>query len=431
MRNGGLDSITALPIDGPSREELELFHDFFSANQASQVYIVPKRLAFDSTYSPLLLQQAYADTATCYSCLAMAATYSAIHGRDIRVPDKQLSAIYEAALRALRMQLIREKTKPRMTTIAAAINLIMAQAVGMCDKEALHTHRAGIGSFVEAWGGLHNLEPQLVALMLWTDYWTTLFTGIPPLFAQQINSMEIELERPPPQECGHAFEEPRMQSMIGAMLLENCRITCRLVELVEDKVNNTSTPSRWHYWAYKRDRLATRNAVVHAELFGSGTRSECIGLALNLVLILTLRMVPWKSPANELCDQLKTALPASGAHESFWKADIDVLLYVLYVLSAAGVHWDHRDWALDLLQRTLEEKYGQVPAKWPGNWVEQEIFNLKRFAWSEVLLGSSFHDICHELRLTKQYDLIAGVNEAGLEDEECGVADDRNSTESS
>jgi hypothetical protein len=55
--NGMLDPFTALPMKGPSREALQLFHDFFT-NQASQVHIMPKRLAFDSTYSPLLLQQA-------------------------------------------------------------------------------------------------------------------------------------------------------------------------------------------------------------------------------------------------------------------------------------------------------------------------------------------------------------------------------------
>jgi hypothetical protein len=413
--NGMLDPFTALPMKGPSREALQLFHDFFT-NQASQVHIMPKRLDFDSTYSPLLLQQAYADSATCHSCLAMASTYAAVHGQDLRAPDEKLSQVYEASLRALRAQLIREKLKPRTTTVMAAVNLIMAQAIGMCDKEALDAHRTGIESFVRAWGGIHNLEPQLVSLIVWTDYWATLFTGVPPLYTQLLSNIEIKLEKPPAQKCGRAFEEPRMQDSIGSMLLENCRITSRLVEIVEDKVNNTSTPARWQYWTYKRDCMATRNAVVHSELFGTGTKAECIGLSMNMVLVLVLRMVPWKSPANELCDQMKIALIASGAVNSFWNLDIDILLYILFIVSAAGVHWDDRSWALNLLKQTLQAKYGSIQANWPTSWEEQEIYNLRRFAWSEILLGTAFQDTCVELNLERHQDLEEGHDCAADED---------------
>ena len=415
--NGRLDPFTALPMEGPSKEALQLFHDFF-ASQASQVHVVPKRLAFDSTYSPLLLKQAYADSATCHSCLAMAATYTAVHGRGLRAPDEKLSAVYELALRALRAQLIREQGKPRPTTVMAAVNLAMAQAVGMSDKEALGAHRTGIESFVRAWGGIHNLEPQLVSLIIWTDYWATLFTGLPPLYMHLLSSVGIELEKPPPRRYGHAFEEPRMRDLTSPMLLENCQITCRLVELVEDKVNKTSTTARWQYWTYKRDCMATRNAVVHSALFRSGTRAECISLTINMILLLTLRMVPWKSPANELCDQMKMALIASGATRSFWKLDIDILLYVLFVLSAAGDHWDDRSWALDMLQQTLEAKYGPMQVDWPTNWEEQEIFNLKRFAWSDILLEPAFQDTCRELNLNRHHDL----------DDSYGLADDEDSS---
>lgn len=421
--NGRLDPFTALPVEGPSTDALQLFQDFFTA-QASQVHVTPKRLAFDSTYTPLLLQQAYADPATCHSCLAMAATYAAIHGQGLRRPDEKLSAIYEAALRALRAQLIKEKAKPRTTTVMAAVNLIMAQAIGMCDKEALGAHRTGIESFVQAWGGIHNLEPQLVSLIIWTDYWATMFTGLPPLYTHLLSSIEIKLENPPAQIYGHAFEEPRMRGMTSPMLLKNCQITCRLLELVEEKINKTSTTARWQYWTYKRDCMATQNAVVHSALFGAGNKAECIGLTMNMILLLALRMVPWKSPANELCDQMKIALIASGAPASFWKLDIDILLFVLFVVSAAGVYWDDRSWALVLLQQTLEAKYGPLQADWPTNWEEQEIFNLRRFAWSEVLLGSAFQDTCRELNLDRHRDLDENLDL----DEDYDLADDEDST---
>ena len=422
--NGRLDPFTALPVDGPSTEALQLFHDFFG-KQASQVYEFPRRLAFDATYQPLLFQQAYTDSATCHSCIAMGATYVAVHGRNLRTPDKELSAFYESALRALRAQLIREKAKPRAATVMAAVNLIMAQAIGMCDKDALSAHRTGIESFVKAWGGIHNLEPQVVGLIIWTDYWATLFTGIPPLYTHLLSRMDIKLENPPPRRCGNAFEEPRMRGITSPMLLENCQITCRLIELVEEKVDKRSTPARWHYFTYKRDCMATRNAVVHSELFGAGSRSECIGLAINMILVLVLRMVPWKSPANELCDQMKIALIASGAGEHFWRMDIDVLLYILFILSAAGENWDHRSWAIDLLQQTLEAKYGPMRAEWPKNWEEQETFNLRRFAWSSVLLESAFHDTCRELDFTQHSDPVDDLEH--YLDEDWNLADDEGS----
>ena len=137
-----------------------------------------------------------------------------------------------------------------------------------------------------------------------------------------------------------------------------------------------------------------------------------------MILLLTLRMVPWKSPANELSDQLKTALIASGATTSFWRLDIDILLWILFILSAAGDHWDDRPWAIDLLQQTLEAKYGPLQVDWPTNWEEQETFNLKRFAWSDILLGPSFQNTCHELNLNRHHDL----------DESSALADDEDST---
>ena len=401
--NGRLDPFTALPVESPSKEALGMFRDFFT-NQISQVYHKPRRLAFDSTYAPVLVQQAYSDPATCHSCLAMSATFKAVHGQNLRAPDEKLSAVYEAALRALRAQLIREKTRPRATTVMAAVNLIMAQAIGMCDKEALVAHRTGIEGFVKAWAGIHNLEPQLIALIIWTDYWATIYTGLPPLYPHLLNRMDIKLEKPPPRTCGSAFEEPRMRGLVRTILLENCQITCRLVELVQDKVSKTSTPARWQYFTYKRDTMATRNAVVHTELFGTGSKAECIGLAMNLILFLTLRMVPWKSPSNELCDQMKTALIASGAVSDSWRTDIDILLYVLFVVAASAVHWDHKPWSLDLLHQTLGVKYGAIQADWPTNWEEQEIFNLERFAWSSELLEESFSDTCRELNLSRHCD---------------------------
>lgn len=418
--NGRLDPFTALPVEGPTKEAMSMFRDFFT-NQTSQIYQKPKRLAFDSTYTPLLIQQAYSDPATCHSCLAMSATYMAVHGQNLRAPDEKLSAVYEAALRALRAQLIREKAKPRATTVMAAVNLIMAQAIGMCNKEALEAHRTGIQGFVEAWGGIHNLEPQLVALIIWTDYWATLFTGLPPLYSHLLSRLEIKLERPPQLTCGSAFEEPRMRGLVSSMLLENCQITCRLLELVQDKVKKTSTPARWQYFTYRRDCMATRNAVVHAELFATGTKAECVGLTMNMILLLTLRMVPWKSPGIELCDQIKLALIASGAVTESWRADIDVLLYILFVVCATAVHWDHKTWSLDLLQQTLEVKYGNIQADWPLNWEEQEVYNLKRFAWSDVLLSECFNDTCHELSLSRHSDLEDDI------DEEYGLADDEGS----
>ena len=157
--------------------------------------------------------------------------------------------------------------------------------------------------------------------------------------------------------------------------------------------------------------------MMHSELFGKGTKTECIGITINLVLLLVLRMVPWTSPANELCDQVKRALLASDAPTSYWKLDIDLLLYVLFIVAAAGTYWDDRSWALGLLQQTLEVKYGHVQVDWPTNWEEQEIFNLKRFAWSEVLQRSAFRKTCTELNLARHCDLDEGYS----------IADDKES----
>jgi hypothetical protein len=113
---------------------------------------------------------------------------------------------------------------------------------------------------------------------------------------------------------------------------------------------------------------------------------------------------------------MKIALIASGAVNSFWNLDIDILLYILFIVSAAGVHWDDRSWALNLLKQTLQAKYGSIQANWPTSWEEQEIYNLRRFAWSEILLGTAFQDTCVELNLERHQDLEEGHDCAADED---------------
>jgi hypothetical protein len=207
---------------------------------------------------------------------------------------------------------------------------------------------------------------------------------------------DIPLSNPPATVYGGGLDELGMRGLISPALLTVCQNTCRLTELLEDRVSGNANPARWEYFHYKRNTMAMRNGVVHSELFGSGTKAECISLSHNLYLFLVLRLMPWKAPIVNLCDQLQSALLASGLND-YWGQDVNVLLWVLFMLLAAAEYRDGKRWALKLLLDTLSHYHGSEQRDWPPNWCEMQRLNLMELTWSEIYLTDSFKSTCRDL----------------------------------
>ena len=97
--------------------------------------------AFDSAYYPILLRQALADPALCYTFVAMSATYSSVHGQCLDAPDARLLSIYGRTFRTLRRQIGQTgRARPSEATVMAAVNLLMCHGIGFGDKQALTAH---------------------------------------------------------------------------------------------------------------------------------------------------------------------------------------------------------------------------------------------------------------------------------------------------
>jgi hypothetical protein len=392
-----IDPFFDLPIGNSDPEMQQHFRDFFTAQCSSMTSPVRIR-AFDAAYCPLLIRQALADPALCHSFIAMAATYSAIHGRGLQAPDAKLFSIYDRTFRILRQQVSQTRaSRPSDSTIMAAVNLLMCHGLAFGDKSAIAVHPAALKNLVDACGGIANLHGQTAALTLWAAFYVTLNTGKAPVFLEQAAVMpDIPLSNPPPAVYGDILDRLVVRGLISPALSNVCHNTCRLIELLEDRVSGNTNPARWEYFHYKRNTMAMRNGSVHAELSGSGTKAECTSLVLNLFMFLVLRLMPWKAPVTNLCDQLQTALLATDRHD-YWGPDIDVLLWVLFTLAASAEHWPGKPWALRLLLNTLSCHYACGPAGWPPNWCQLQWLNLRRFVWSEVYLNESFQETCQEL----------------------------------
>jgi hypothetical protein len=395
--NARFDPFFNLPAGQSDPEMQQNLRDFFTAQGSSMTSPVRIR-AFDSAYYPILLRQAFVDPALCYTFFAMSATYSSVHGQCLNAPDAKLLSIYGRTFRTLRQQIGQtSRAKPSEATIMAAVNLLMCHGFGFGDKQALMAHPRALRKLVDACGGISNLSGQPAALVLWADYYVTLFTGKRPDFLGQAGVMpDVPLSHPPAAVYGGGWHELGIHGLAPPALLDVCHNTCRLIELLEDRVAGNNNPARWEYFLYKRNTMAMRNGVVHSKLYKSGTPAECISLAHNLCMFLVLRLMPWKAPIINLCNQLQSALLASGLQD-YWAQDISLLLWVLFMQLAGAEHWDGKQWALQLLMDTLSHHYGSEQKNWPSNWCEMQRLNLMKFTWSEVYLTTSFNATCRDL----------------------------------
>jgi hypothetical protein len=395
--NARLDPFFDLPTGSSDPEMQQRFRNFFTA-QCSSMTSPVRILAFDVAYCPVLVRQASADPALCHTIVAMEATYASVHGQGLQAPDTKLLSIYGRTLQVLRKQVSQASHgKPSDSAIMAAVNLLMCHGIAWGDKSAIAAHPAALKHLVDACGGLSNISSQPAALTLWADFYVTLYTGKKPIFLEQAAVMpDIPLSNPPPAVYGAGLDSLAIRGLVPMALLDVCQNMCRLTELLEDRVSGNTNPARWEYFDYKRNTMAMRNGIVHAELFRSGTKAECISLIHNLYLFLVLRLMPWKAPIINLCNQLRSALLASGL-DDYWGRDIDVLLWVLFILLASAEYWEGRPWALQLLLDTLSHHYRCRPTGWPPDWCEVQWRNLMTFTWSKIYLTNSFEATCRDL----------------------------------
>lgn len=398
--SGRLDPFFDLPVGNSDPEMQQRFRDFFTT-QCSSMTSPVRILAFDSAYCPVVLRQALADPALCHTFIAMSATYASIHGHDLQAPDAKLLSTYNRTFQVLRQQIHQTKSgKPSDIHVTAALNLLMCHGLAFGDCHAMKGHSAALRALVNDCGGISNLSGQCAALTLWVDYYVTLYTGKKPVFLDQAGVMsDIPLSNPPEPVYGGGLDDLKLRGVISPALLDVCQNTCRLTELLEDRVSGNTNPARWEYFHYKRNSMPMRNGIVHSELFGSGTKAECISLAHNLYMFLVLRLMPWKAPVVNLCEQLQSALLATGLND-YWSRDIDVLLWVLFILVAGAEHWSGKRWALQLLLDTLSYCYGSEPRNWPLDWREMQRLSLMQFTWSQIYLTESFMATCRELAMT-------------------------------
>ena len=395
--NARVDPFFDLPIGRPDPEMQQHFRDLFTSQGSCMTDPVRIR-AFDAGYYPVLMRQALADPALCHTFIAMSATYSCIHGHGFRAPNAKLLSIYGRTFKVLRRQISQARQGKQLdTTIMATINLLMCHGIAFGDKSAMAAHPAALKFLVNACGGISRLNAQPAALTLWADFYVTLYTGEMPVFLEQVRILpDVPLQNPPAAVYGSGFDDLEKRGLISQALLDVCLNTCRVTELLEDRISGNTNLARWEYFNYKRNAMAMRNGMVHSQLFGSGTKAECISISQNLFLFLVLRLMPWNAPLTNLCEQLQSALLASEL-DDYWGQDVDVLLWVLFMLLAGAEYWDCKQWALELLLCTLSHRYEGERPNWPPEWCEMQHLNLVRFTWSEIYLLDSFKATCRDL----------------------------------
>ena len=301
------------------------------------------------------------------------------------------------------IQLLREAiTQPSMAysdaIITAAVFLTHHQILTGC-KDGLEAHVQGIQALVSSRGGIHNVG-GLAQLILWIDFLSCLYLDQAPLYTWPIDST-IALATPPSPIYGDAFSDVSLQELLDSDLLVVCVDTCRMVELLEKMVEGTSTPAELEFYRYKRSIMGLQHGSLHAQLYDQGTVDECVGLAINLLVLNGFYMKVLYASTIDLCVKLQRALLRTEL-KTFWDGQTDLLVWVLFVGSIISPSdWTGRTWFLELLGDTLSFRHQS--SQWPDKWREYARQDLERHVWSRLFLATGFENICKMLE-TKAID---------------------------
>ena len=352
----------------------------------------PRPAAFSSDLvGGAIATAAMIDSVLCLSVLS-AASVSLAMKKNLSTRTAMALSFNGQAMQSLRERLISSPGLPTDATIMAA-TILWALSVPFGDLPAAESHGNAVSALVAQRGGLSSLGMAgvLAQVILWSDAHCALFLMEEPRFEHTFHS--TFLQEPPEQVYGQAFEDDRILESVQPSVGEICLAASRLIELLEKANDEGSTAHEYLYFISKLDELEIHRAIICSKLKGLGTKDECVGIALE-ILVHNVIWLPshHRSLTLEFCSRLQTALIQTDI-STCWDDEIDLLRWILFVVGTVSPPWDGKKWFIDLLHRAVSFEYSN-DEEWPFVWKDKELQNLKRFVWSEVRLEDACRKVC-------------------------------------
>lgn len=417
MNGNPIDPFIPFPLKEAKTSDMLHFNEFFRT-QGGSVQDTNHGFVFESEFYPWFFPVAMQNPALCMSCVAMSATYTAIHGRGLVKPDAELLRIYSQCFEVLRKQIeLEDSSVVSEASVVTAINLVMCSGIAFDNHRAAVAHWNGLTAM---WGRFRSnlYTGPLIGFFDQLEYWLTLMMG--RRFQESPWRTPIPREKPLTEVYGKGFGRLfASQIMTSSMpkLLETCLNTCRATEVLEEHLQNLplgqdKQPGTYFY--YLRAILNGQNTQVFADLSGTNTFEECISITINIFFVGILRMTAWKAPVKQLCTKLRCTIAACGLVSSISapsSAQIDegfseeeesealmkdAYVWMLFICACAAKSCCDEvsfEWCKDRLKETYIQELSADCVGWETLLPQ----NLRLFCWSDKFLTRNLKDVCSSI----------------------------------
>ena len=363
----------------------------------------PPELSNDLVLSPFFLP-AMTDSALCLAILAASA--ASLPQRSGRPAENvAVLTLFDQAMYQLRERLSSSPGEVSDTTVAAATFLWGINAL-LNDPDSMRQHGKSVHALVAGRGGLSNLGlcGAVARLVVMVDSLNAITFAELALYPNRVEVPPLEDE--PPPVCGAYFRSERSQKSIDTALNNICMKSAGVANLMERMIRTRSTTTEYFHAMSMLSRIGTDIINIYVKFKNTGTKDECTCLAVMLTNILLY----YKPREQQMMVTTQAGRLIRALHQkeipSYWLGNMELLVWILFILAMIPHDFDGKEWAMDLLSQAMCSRFGSE--SWPDDWQETVHQAVLQFVWSDVRLSEGFATICRSLTLR-----VFGDNENG------------------
>ena len=163
--------------------------------------------------------------------------------------------------------------------------------------------------------------------------------------------------------------------------------------MVEKGEKDGQSSLEYYFVLEKLASVYNRASLIHTKYSKPEGLNLCICFALEIILTCAFY---WpqnqKIMATTLVQHLTKAIKTTGG-PSYWKRDIDLLVWLLFTAGLVPVDFEDKDWCSGLLCQIIARKFGE-DGLWPSDWRRQLNAALQQFVWSDARFATFFTQTC-------------------------------------
>lgn len=335
------------------------------------------------------------DSALCLAILAASA--ATVTGRTGRPAENvAVLTLFDQAMSQLRERLSSGTGQVSDTTVAAATFLWGINSL-LNDPDSMQQHGNSVHALVAGRGGLSNLGlgGAVARLVVGVDSLNAIIFAQHALYPNRLDATPLE-DNPPPL-CGAYFSSKRAQQSIDPAINVLCLESVGVANLLERMIRHQSTTPEYFHAMSKLSSIGTGIINRYVGLRGTGTKNECACLALQLMnILLYYKPREHQMMVTTQAGRLIRALKQQEVW-SYWLGDMELLVWILFILEMLPHDFEGKEWAMDLLCQALCSRYGSE--KWPDEWQEAIHRVVLQFVWVDARLSPAFATMCKSVTL--------------------------------